>query len=62
MKIAAEMIVPAVVRDDFGREVHTTTTFLRYELELAYEEPSNSVGSLGPAEASQRAPRLSQAR
>ncbi|WP_437996667.1 AAA family ATPase [Sorangium sp. So ce185] len=47
MRFAAEMIVPAVVRDDFGREVNTTTTFLRYELELSYEEPSNSVGSLG---------------
>ena len=45
MKLAAEMIVPKTVRDDFGREANATTTFLRYELELGYERPSSSMGS-----------------
>lgn len=40
MRFAAEMIVPASVRDAFGREAHATITFLRYELELGYAEPS----------------------
>jgi predicted ATPase len=40
LSFAAEMIVPRVVKDDFGREAKATTTFLRYELELGYEEPS----------------------
>jgi predicted ATPase len=47
MSFAAEMIVPQVVRDDFGREAKAKTTFLRYELELGYEEPSGGLGSLG---------------
>lgn len=48
MSFAAEMIVPSVVRDDFGREAKATTTFLRYEIELGYEESSalSSVGRL----------------
>jgi predicted ATPase len=45
--LAAEMIVPKTVRDDFGREAKATTTFLRYELELGYEDPSGGLGSLG---------------
>lgn len=36
IRLAAEMIVPKVVRDDFGREAKATTTYLRYEVELAY--------------------------
>lgn len=36
MRIVAEMIVPAEVEDDFGREARPTTTFLRYELVLRY--------------------------
>lgn len=35
---AAEMIVPATFRDDFGQEVEITTTFLRYELEFQLVE------------------------
>jgi predicted ATPase len=42
MSFAAEMIVPAMVTDDFGRTVGPTTTFLRYEVELGYEKPSGS--------------------
>lgn len=42
MSFAAEMIVPTLVADDFGREVGPTTTFIRYELELGYEKPSGS--------------------
>jgi predicted ATPase len=40
MSFAAEMIVPPMVEDDFGRTANATTTFMRYELELGYEEPS----------------------
>lgn len=40
MTFAAEMIVPARVEDEFGRVARPTTTYLRYELELGYEEPS----------------------
>lgn len=39
MRLAAEMIVPSLVEDDFGRSVRPTTSFLRYELELQYEPP-----------------------
>ncbi|MCB9744444.1 MAG: AAA family ATPase [Alphaproteobacteria bacterium] len=40
MRFAVEMIVPRVVRDEFEREAKATSTFLRYELELGYEEPT----------------------
>lgn len=40
MKLAAEMIVPELVEDDFGRTAKATTTFLRYEVELSYEPPA----------------------
>ena len=36
LRLAAEMIVPSEVVDDFGRRAKATTTFLRYELELEY--------------------------
>jgi len=36
IRLAAEMIVPATVEDDFGRAARPTTTFLRYELALRY--------------------------
>ena len=39
-RVAAEMLVPKVVHDDFGREARASITFLRYELEIAYEPPS----------------------
>jgi predicted ATPase len=37
MTLAAEMIVPARVTDDFGRGAFATTTYLRYEVELEYQ-------------------------
>lgn len=40
MSFAAEMLVPQEVEDDFGQRASATTTFLRYELEIGYEEPS----------------------
>lgn len=40
MAFATEMVVPAEVADDFGQHASATTTFLRYELEIGYEEPS----------------------
>ena len=39
MKLAAEMIVDKKVQDDFGRPAEATSTFLRYEIEIRYEEP-----------------------
>src|SRR5262245_5391892 len=43
ISLAVEMIVPAEVEDDFGRVVKPTTSFLRYEVELAYQP--NASGS-----------------
>src|SRR6478609_5918981 len=43
MRLAAEMIVPRQVSDDFGRLAEATTTFLRYEMELEYQ-PLQSLG------------------
>ncbi|MGK5449882.1 AAA family ATPase [Streptomyces radiopugnans] len=40
MRFAAEMIVPLEIEDDFGRITKPTTSFLRYELEIGYQEPS----------------------
>ncbi|WP_016908180.1 AAA family ATPase [Streptomyces xiaopingdaonensis] len=40
MRFAAEMIVPQDIEDDFGRAASPTTTFLRYELEIGYQQPS----------------------
>jgi predicted ATPase len=37
--LAAEMIVPESVEDDFGRQVRPTTSFVRYEIELRYVAP-----------------------
>jgi predicted ATPase len=37
MHLAAEMIVPREVNDDFGRSAEATTTFLRYEIGLEYQ-------------------------
>lgn len=36
MTLAAEMILPPDVEDDFGRQAKPTTTFVRYELTLRY--------------------------
>lgn len=45
-KISAEMIVDPEVRDDFGRPAEASSTYLRYEVEVGYEPPSER-GSLG---------------
>jgi predicted ATPase len=45
-RIAAEMIVEPQVRDDFGRTVEATSTFLRYEIRIGYEPP-DQLGTLG---------------
>jgi len=44
--IAAEMIIDPHVSDDFGRPAEASSTFLRYEISLEYEEP-NEKGTLG---------------
>lgn len=40
MKIAAEMIVDLNVVDDFGRPASASSSYLRYEIELGYDAPS----------------------
>jgi len=40
MELAAEMLVPETVEDDFGQEATATSTFLRYELTLEYVPPA----------------------
>lgn len=42
MALAAEMLVPEVVEDDFGRITNPTTTFLRYEVVLRYSPAERS--------------------
>lgn len=44
LMLATEMIVPKRVQDDFGRPAEATSTFLRYEVEIGYQEPSDGVG------------------
>lgn len=48
IRLAAEMIVPAVAEDDLGAPAKATTTFLRYEVVLGYDPPAgeSSVGRL----------------
>jgi predicted ATPase len=45
-KLSAEMIVDPVVTDDFGRPAEASSTYLRYEVEIGYEQPSQR-GTLG---------------
>lgn len=40
IKLAAEMIVPQNIEDDFGRPAEPTISYLRYELEIGYLPPS----------------------
>lgn len=49
MKLAAEMIVPRSVTDNFGRQATPSITYLRYEIELGYSPPrgSEKIGRLG---------------
>lgn len=46
ISLVAEMLVPETVEDDLGAEADATTTFLRYEVDLGYEEPKGQ-GSVG---------------
>ena len=39
MRFAAEMIIPAEVHDDFGREARASITFVRYEVAIGYDRP-----------------------
>lgn len=39
LRLAAEMIVPSHVEDDFGRPATPTISFLRYEVEIGYQPP-----------------------
>ncbi len=41
MRFEAEMIVPGLVQDDFGRDARPTSTFLNYEVTLTYVQPSD---------------------
>ena len=43
MTLAAEMIVPENVEDDFGRLAKATTTYLRYEVQLQYQGNDSGV-------------------
>ncbi|MCI0490732.1 MAG: AAA family ATPase [Blastocatellia bacterium] len=45
-KIAAEMIVNPKVKDDFGRPAEASSTYLRYEIEIGHEPPTQR-GTLG---------------
>lgn len=45
-RIAAEMIVDPQVQDDFGRPAQATSTYLRYEIRIGYEQPTHR-GTLG---------------
>lgn len=44
--IAAEMIVDKVNSDDFGRQAEASSTYLRYEIRIGYEESTHR-GTLG---------------
>lgn len=46
-QICAYMIVEESVEDDFGRPTSATSTFLRYEVDIGYIEPSAEEGLLG---------------
>lgn len=39
-RLAAEMIIERRVSDDFGRSAEASSSYLRYELEIDYEEPT----------------------
>lgn len=46
IQIAAEMIVDKNITDDFGRPAEASSTFLKYQITLGYEEPG-LLGRLG---------------
>lgn len=45
-RIAAEMLIDPHVKDDFGRPVEATSTYLRYEILIGYE-PATFPGTIG---------------
>lgn len=47
LQLVVEMIVPLDVVDDFGRKSKATSTFLRYEVEIARDPLEEKSGSLG---------------
>lgn len=47
MSLAAEMLLPVEVEDDFGRLTEPTSTFVRYELTLRYQQPSSERAQTG---------------
>ena len=47
MSIAAEMLIPDWVEDDFGRLATPTSTFVRYEVKLRYQRPKAELGQTG---------------
>lgn len=47
LRLAVEMIVPLHIIDDFGRRAKATSTFLRYEVELARDPNEENLESLG---------------
>jgi len=47
LKLAVEMIVPLNVIDDFGRKSQATSTFLRYEVEFAWDQDGSESNVLG---------------
>jgi predicted ATPase len=46
IQIEADLIVPTEVQDDFGRRAAPTTTFLTYQLELAYSLTDDQTESI----------------
>ncbi|NWB51263.1 AAA family ATPase [Pseudomonas gingeri] len=47
LTLAVEMIVPLDIVDDFGRKAQATSTFLRYEVEIARDPLEEDSGTLG---------------
>jgi len=45
-RMAAEMIVEPETEDDFGRPSKASSTYLHYEIQIGYEEPTDN-GTLG---------------
>ena len=46
MRLAAEMMIPPDVEDDFGRQAKASITFVRYEVEIGYE-PASGLDRVG---------------
>ena len=47
IELCAEMLVPRSVADGLGRRAESSSSFLRYEVALAYEGPSEASSPLG---------------